>query len=110
MRISDWSSDVCSSDLPAYRHRAAAEFPAGYAQAAIGIYGDRVIGLGLCKACRVGTAAPDYRGVGGIDHDGVVAIAAIQRGVGGRSTDDDIAEGRAEIGRESCGERVCQDV
>src|SRR3546814_12119839 len=30
MRISDWSSDVCSSDLPHHRHQVALPAPAGH--------------------------------------------------------------------------------
>ena len=52
--------------------------------------------------CRIGIgdgvrAAPaDHRGIGGVDHDGVIAVIAVERGIGRRAADNDVAIGRAD--------------
>src|SRR3546814_2576312 len=83
MRISDWSSDVCSSDLPVQ------ELP------------DRL------------AAAQEHPREVDVDHlapllQGHVAErgAALDAGV----ADQDVDRPEAQIGRASCRERVCQSV
>src|SRR3546814_1672453 len=83
MRISDWSSDVCSSDLPTLRDRAWVEQQ--------------------WEAAR--TKAVDARGA-------VLVLDEVQKVTGWsevvkRLWDEDT---HAEIGRASCRERVCQYV
>src|SRR3546814_3590802 len=80
MRISDWSSDVCSSDLPAPP-------PHGRSEMMI----RRLIRVALALAM-VGAATPAF------------AIDA------SFYTYDGFAETVDEIGRASCRERVCQYV
>src|SRR3546814_4395271 len=87
MRISDWSSDVCSSDLrPLPRGPRAA--PGNFMQGA-------------------GDAVASYRFVwshptdGSVLHGMIVAVDRHARGLRGPG---------AEIGRASCRERVCQYV
>src|SRR3546814_10448475 len=83
MRISDWSSDVCSSDLVLDPADAAID-PA----------------LAHARARWPGRAAPP----------GVLRIVLEHRPVGSGGRDADREVGRAEIGRASCRERVCQYV
>src|SRR3546814_5438143 len=83
MRISDWSSDVCSSDLnPFVRHRAA-----GRPDEA----GNGVEGGGLARAV-------------GPHHGEYLARPDLERQVADR------AQAGEQIGRASCRERVCQYV
>src|SRR3546814_18743438 len=84
MRISDWSSDVCSSDLPGRGERLTAEgagWYLDYAKQRVEPETMRLL-LELAEACGV-TAR----------RDALFAGAHVN-----------------EIGRASCGERVCQDV
>src|SRR3546814_16478412 len=95
MRISDWSSDVCSSDL---RDRAAVDVELGRVGAHLAQPGERDRCEGLVDLVEIDVV------------DG-------EAGAGQRPTrrpdrllehDDRIAAG--EIGRASCRERVCQSV
>src|SRR3546814_10709728 len=87
MRISDWSSDVCSSDLGPGGHPA----------------------LAMCAANAV--AVPDPAGNRKLDKskatgriDGMVALAMAE-GVEAMTSENTVS---VEIGRASCRERVCQ--
>src|SRR3546814_3610047 len=82
MRISDWSSDVCSSDL----------------QQALGTVGG---GDRLQERRRGGIAHV-------VDRDEVAALGADERI--GRAADHVEGEPLGQIGRASCRERVCQYV
>src|SRR3546814_3080693 len=86
MRISDWSSDVCSSDLldgvALVRRQAFAD--GGRIGAAAPVAGDEL----RHQAEALGEALPQGREVAGLVHQHAVA----------------------EIGRASCRERVCQYV
>src|SRR3546814_5525031 len=87
MRISDWSSDVCSSDLQSVAVRRAGE-EAAFLEGA----GE------VPRAGRVGGEAEEAAIIFGVaDHH--------QRGVGPR-----LGRGEHKIGRASCRERVCQYV
>src|SRR3546814_4479460 len=85
MRISDWSSDVCSSDLSAGLLNAEIT-PDGAAEVARRSRGTPRIANRLLRRVR------DYAQV---KSHGVI---------------DTESAGRAQIGRASCRERVCQDV
>src|SRR3546814_17463426 len=98
MRISDWSSDVCSSDLPdmaelALAARLAHELAFGLDRLAVGLaVGDlRLADIGL----DVELAPP------AVDEDVQVQLP--------HAGDDGLA-GLFEIGRASCRERVCNYV
>src|SRR3546814_9776750 len=83
MRISDWSSDVCSSDLTEKRRKEESEGPAG--ASFVSLYSPFLSFL-LCVLCVF-----------------VVQILhGMPRTIGGPS--------QHEIGRASCRERVCQYV
>src|SRR3546814_16472283 len=117
MRISDWSSDVCSSDL-------LIDF---------WLQGSRLDGLGLVEAIKAFDPTLPIiviSGHGGLD----TAVAAIRRGafdfiekpfeaerllhLVARATESErlqfeyerLREKAGQIGRASCGERVCQYV
>src|SRR3546814_2035793 len=86
MRISDWSSDVCSSDL------APAAGESGPAGRGVG-----VVGGGAARGCEgVGVGRlRDRQDIGGTDRRDLVV---------------DVVGDAGEIGRASCRERVCQYV
>src|SRR3546814_17954609 len=91
MRISDWSSDVCSSDLAAGRHR---------------------IASGDLEHVGLGQPAPDevvHLARLGQVHDVVPATAVLGRLARDPGVVDPL-RGDEEIVRESCRERVCQSV
>src|SRR3546814_10308029 len=97
MRISDWSSDVCSSDL---RGLSACGIEPGTMDS-----GNRagVIGDG-CDNRRPGRPAIRDIVLGGA----VIAVRVKPKRVGAGSVQD--ASAKEEIGRASCRERVCQYV
>src|SRR3546814_5229924 len=91
MRISDWSPDVCSSDLPA-RNRRAGDTDAGEPEVSVlGLVHD----LALADIERVDARQGDLH-VGQAAVDVVVGIC--------------IPTGHDQIGRASSRERVCQYV
>src|SRR3546814_1101526 len=101
MRISDWSSDVCSSDLVVEARRVAPEIPV----------------LPTRKACRGVAAAltllaPVVRlGRGGACPHVIGTLDAMARVIDRVASDRPLPGGDAvEIGRASCRDRVCQYV
>src|SRR3546814_16715804 len=88
MRISDWSSDVCSSDLA---RRAPADVGVVAARADV----EQQLLAGIVEHRR------DHRDVGQV---GAAVVGRVQR------IDVTRPHGRPEIGRASCRERVCQYV
>src|SRR3546814_2915019 len=91
MRISDWSSDVCSSDLPRRLPRRADAHPQRLW---------REVG-----AAQEGEGQPDRRGYARrADRDRLGQAARPQVQLA------DQGQARVEIGRASCRERVCQYV
>src|SRR3546814_10654705 len=100
MRISDWSSDVCSSDLCARRRSGRGEHQRAVALVDL----DRLTVLDLALQDQVGERVLQiflYRALQRPRAiDGIIADAAepCARGV------------RQEIGRASCRERVCKSV
>src|SRR3546814_5255643 len=102
MRISDWSSDVCSSDL-LVEHQAALRVDAGKHHLD-GEQEARQLAAGGDAAERAGRAARIGRHLEGDAVEAVgrpgVFVEAIQRG----------AKEGAQIGRASSRERVCQYV
>src|SRR3546814_13772094 len=105
MRISDWSSDVCSSDLKRTLEPCKKAIKdAGISASEI----DEVVLVGgMTRMPRVREVVKDFFGKEphtGVNPDEVVAIgAAIQAGV----LQGDVKD---ETGRASCRERVCQYV
>src|SRR3546814_20353284 len=97
MRISDWSSDVCSSDLLTVLGGLVVE--TGDMTVTVGHVNIAAGGLSVQNGIRVTTAGV-YVEAGGLSvYDGMVV----------ESGDMLVDEGNG-IGRESCRERVCQDV
>src|SRR3546814_10091760 len=93
MRISDWSSDVCSSDL---RLRDPPDHPAGIVRhQRAAVFGD--LDVGGAAACGLAILAEKLVEKG--DRQGALGLA-----IGA-----DLHEHHA-IGRASCRERVCKDV
>src|SRR3546814_1339536 len=84
MRISDWSSDVCSSDLGDAEKRQYEEQPEELHQR-----------RGAAEDLDIGHRQPAHR------------QRAVELGEGGDDGEEDRDE--CEIGRASCRERVCQD-
>src|SRR3546814_12588901 len=113
MRISDWSSDVCSSDLAA---GAVVAQGAQHVELAIaqGVVLRRlvriVLGLeqrGLRGAAGGGPAEPV---VARAPHQRAIAAPLRPRFAGVGAGELGQRAGRPEIGRAPCGERVCQSV
>src|SRR3546814_1927944 len=102
MRISDWSSDVCSSDLERYAARVElrpGSFDgAGYA----GVDGDRL-------AAQRETSEVERRQVEDVV-DQVEELLSATAYVGGVFAGAVAPFARHQIGRASCRERVCQCV
>src|SRR3546814_16431286 len=100
MRMSDWSSDVCYSDLAAPRHAAAAQLHPQF---------------GMKMARKLGARLAGHRFMAkhqprdlGLVHD-LAAAMVDQRGIV-IARDPHPAAARREIGRASGRERVCQYV
>src|SRR3546814_20313805 len=106
MRISDWSSDVCSSDLRVDRHREVDNQPGGDAARRTEHGLAALDAVQRQRALRVG----ERGGAAGGD-EGIAAAAdqvgGKEVGVGSEIADDALDE---EIGRASWRERVCQYV
>src|SRR3546814_15075195 len=112
MRISDWSSDVCSSDLPYGNFIPNA---AGYAQVITGVGGDGIpntsddIVISGTPVAPVGVSTA-------IRTDSAFLADIAHTAVPNGLADGDIEIGllnpgnNPEIGRASCRERVCQYV
>src|SRR3546814_15802756 len=96
VRISDWSSDVCSSDLLGEAHRGK--------DLEVEI-GDHVLAAELGEGAPVGAAGIVHQDVDGAEFRQRRRHRLLQGRLVG-----DIArkDGRAELGRASCRERVCQ--
>src|SRR3546814_12646175 len=100
MRISDWSSDVCSSDLGEQAredHRVGAVVHDHLVEGeAAGIFGER---LGNERDRVAAFALPNLAHLGmDVEHEGVEMDAPLP------------LDGELAIGRASCRERVCQYV
>src|SRR3546814_17044866 len=100
MRISDWSSDVCSSDLCAsWRHRSPSAAANASAPGSSACESGALPALPVAKASTVSLVEVSLSTV---MHEKVVRLAAL-------SSASIEVEGD-EIGRASCRERVCQYV
>src|SRR3546814_15384121 len=105
MRISDWSSDVCSSDLPArYLTTAPSTVPLDDAAGIPTAAGTAWQALFESVSLTGGQSVLIHAGAGGV---GSFAIQ-FARDAGARVSAT--ASGDGEIGRASCRERVCQYV
>src|SRR3546814_11385077 len=105
MRISDWSSDVCSSDLSVLIF--GLRYVAGAGCTAV-VFGPRHVGSGLSEfgGARQPVQAEDsprgvVQAIGPADEIGIAAVGQVLRGV---------IAGVAQIGRASCRERGGQYV
>src|SRR3546814_6615607 len=98
MRISDWSSDVCSSDLPA---PAPALAPAPAPAKSNGSAAGTLAGVGPLEAAASGSIAGEEK-----------APSPSQRPLPAGIRDSAVKGGlpAGEIGRGACRERVCQYV
>src|SRR3546814_18460589 len=98
MRISDWSSDVCSSDLVRQGIRITVRVVGRFLRQFDGAF---------CSDERTGVRCPDAIA----DPDGPVYLASLSvaASYGKRGSPPSLG-GFAEIGRASCRERVCQYV
>src|SRR3546814_2551409 len=109
MRISDWSSDVCSSDLHRNRAGGAKGEEGGVARHragqrdAVGEQGDVAAGGDRAAVDSVGEQVDRQAGVDRVEGD------RLSRHLN-ETARDRIAEIDREIGRASCRERVCQYV
>src|SRR3546814_19323094 len=110
MRISDWSSDVCSSDLSQQARRQLAELgiDSSYAPYAVDRNQFRPIGdRGQLSALRDRYEIPSGRYlIGSFQRDSVASDLVSPKLVKGQDVFCEII--RQEIGRASCRERVCQ--
>src|SRR3546814_5984353 len=97
MRISDWSSDVCSSDLRAVLN-AAAMLPKVSQGVTTVVVGNCGISLSPSPVARGGEPIPPLNLLGGREVFGFPRFADYRRRV------------EEQIGRASCRERVCQYV
>src|SRR3546814_18540996 len=97
MRISDWSSDVCSSDLP--RESRAASPDARW----LARNSRKRLHQAVEEGAPVGAAEPGVGKALGMRHEA-------EHGLGLVVDAGDIAQRAVEIGRASCRERVCQYV
>src|SRR3546814_17915847 len=107
MRISDWSSDVCSSDLPFDRSRL--EDAVARADVLVPTLTDEI------DAALIGKAGPQLKLIAnfgnGVDHLDLKAARAhgiVATNTPGVLTDD--TADMTKIGRATCRERVGQDV
>src|SRR3546814_1078172 len=99
MRISDWSSDVCSSDLDFDNLKIKITMPEGTPNVA------------ACEDIKISETAPIVRGVEGERGVGeLVNRPWSWRGPTGKPVYNFRSEGRESIGSASCWERVCQYV
>src|SRR3546814_14959117 len=107
MRISDWSSDVCSSDLTDYHRAKWGPLARGALRAGEWLalsFADRVIAVSPSLAAQLRQSFPQR----------AHSIASIPNGTSDLPGDADPAlifeRLGSEIGRASCRERVCQSV
>src|SRR3546814_13771148 len=127
MRISDWSSDVCSSDLPAAAHvecgvivtpvavddgQTMREHLGGAAQETQRrqrlVIGRRLVEVAVVD-CRHGTSLPSRRGQASPDCTPAATAAPGFPADSGDFEAETVGQ-RLELGSASCGERVCQYV
>src|SRR3546814_3768491 len=99
MRISDWSSDVCSSDLNALRKVVAeGAGPRAFEK----IFEDDAL---YANGDKGAASLPIFSGNHDMGRIGHFLLQAVR----GKISDDELLR-RAKIGRASCRERVCQYV
>src|SRR3546814_10097697 len=103
MRISDWSSDVCSSDLVLGPYNFPAQLPNGHIVPAL-IAGNAVVFKPSEKTPAVGAKLVE------LFHSAGVPQEVLRLVVGGPETGKALAghDGIDEIGSEPCRERVCR--
>src|SRR3546814_7672584 len=107
MRISDWSSDVCSSDLMARKSLLAAAIERPQAEANENTIPQPVADAVRAEAKRPNSNAGKYHLGGYFDQDDPTAEAFRELAAKTRRKQQDLL---GEIGGASCRERVCQYV
>src|SRR3546814_1379615 len=105
MRISDWSSDVCSSDLDPLPSMKKGPRMHLKGKTALVTGSTSGIGLGIAKALAGHGAAVIINGFGDAD-----AIEAERAALAALNDGKAAYDGADQIGRASCRERVCQYV
>src|SRR3546814_19688707 len=114
MRISDWSSDVCSSDLRRFSDRAPLIRPIGFAQATLEYLAGILAGKVGFEPDHLGNlVAGQAAGQAPLDSRRIPRRFLVRFAIGAyRFADFGVgnAEYRAEIGRASVRESVCQYV
>src|SRR3546814_9660054 len=110
MRISDWSSDVCSSDLALglardlHAHPPRRHFLEQNAQLQLGeARADAAVNAVAEGQVAAGILAVKFQGVAIVEH----ALVAVRRNI---PEDELVALFNLKIGRASCRARVCQSV
>src|SRR3546814_14458333 len=116
MRISDWSSDVCSSDLPVTRDPYVKPAPSGFRKDILIVVKDEQTGLplsGVKVDIRQGETV--YTSITNVNGEaeriekaaaGRYEVTGIKNGIEATG----VVIGAAEIGRASCRDRVCKYV
>src|SRR3546814_12954571 len=107
MRISDWSSDVCSSDLGRSADLTAAPFPEGFAQFGLQNLAGGVAWQRIDREDRARRLVPREPLLAPFDQRGRVDRAA---GLGHHKRRHRLPPRIVEIGRSPCRERGCQSV
>src|SRR3546814_3661334 len=100
MRISDWSSDVCSSDLRAQHHLSLDQYVLDLATIGAAVHAHEAADGAGDRAQELHPRDPGVTRGRGDEDTRRAATAAQRRGV----------DGFDQIGRASCRERVCQYV
>src|SRR3546814_11032350 len=98
MRISDWSADVCSSDLQGAFHLCSAHAVAGDVDDVVDASGDPVVAVGVAPAAVAGAVHPGIGREIGL-HEAIVV-----------TVDRAHLPRPGQIGSASCRERVCPSV
>src|SRR3546814_16128940 len=104
MRISDWSSDVCSSDLGQITFRSTGPMGDGLCGRLRKGRVRREMIARIFRLAAFGAAAFEYQDVIGEQGQSIDFVPMIKRGMKGV----DHGSGLEQIGRASCRERVCQ--
>src|SRR3546814_15947919 len=107
MRISDWSSDVCSSDLGERRRQAQ---PKLLSLIVVVIDGRKLIGEQARRLFKTQASGDEKVGEQRVEQPVAIASAGALGAVRGEAAQAALAENVVDIGRASWRERVCKYV